>query len=67
MASKLIQSMKTLGIDQNTPHAEAKRKYKKLINLWHPDRYFNESEDVQDNATNTMKKIVAAWCEYENT
>ena len=53
----------TLGVSQNTPMEEIKKKWKKLVIKHHPDRLISQGipQDLIENNTYRLKEINNAW------
>jgi hypothetical protein len=50
-----------LGVNAGAPTAEIRRRYRILIQIWHPDRHQSSPQDVRDEADKVMKQINAAY------
>lgn len=50
-----------LGIEPTASDAQVKSAYRKLVNIWHPDRFQNKSQAEIDAATEKFKEIQAAY------
>lgn len=50
-----------LGIEPTASDAQVKSAYRKLVNMWHPDRFQNKSQAEIDAATEKFKEIQAAY------
>jgi hypothetical protein len=50
-----------LGVGANASAAEIRRRYRILIQIYHPDRYQSSSREVQDEANKLMKQINTAY------
>ena len=50
-----------LGVEPTASDAQVKSAYRKLVNIWHPDRFQNKSQAEIDTATEKFKEIQAAY------
>lgn len=50
-----------LGIDPETTYEEAKGAYRRLAEIFHPDRFTDARPDVQAEAERQMKDLNTAW------
>ncbi len=50
-----------LGIGENASENEIKQRYRQLVKRYHPDRYVNESEEQQKQATQRFLEIQEAY------
>jgi len=55
---------KTLELDQDASLAEAKQNYKKLVTIWHPDRFYNDPQKLT-LAGEKLKEINLAYNEVK--
>ena len=57
---KLRRAYAILGLKPGTPISQARRRYKALVKMWHPDRYATDPVG-QREAENRMREINAAY------
>ena len=57
---------KVLGIAPTASNAQVKAAYRKLVNLWHPDRFQSKTEAEIHEATEKFKEIQSAYEVIQN-
>ena len=50
-----------LGIEVDATYEDAKGAYRRLAEIFHPDRFLDARDDVRDEAERQMKDLNAAW------
>lgn len=65
-SQNLSDPYKVLGIEPTATNAQVKAAYRKLVNIWHPDRFQNKSEAEINQATEKFKEIQAAYEVIQN-
>jgi curved DNA-binding protein CbpA len=50
-----------LGVESDVTYEEAKAAYRRLAEIFHPDRFADARDDVQAEAERQMKDLNAAW------
>ena len=59
---ELERCFEVLGLDPDASRKEAKRAYRKLVRLWHPDRFFHDPH-LKAQADEKLKEINLAYGE----
>jgi len=59
--SSATDPYKVLGIEPTASDTQVKAAYRKLVNMWHPDRFQSKSQEEIDRATEKFKEIQAAY------
>ena len=56
---------KVLGVSPSATDDEIKTAYRNLVKKYHPDRYANAPKEVQDQVSEKVKQINAAYDEIK--
>jgi DnaJ-domain-containing protein 1 len=59
--SKINKAYKLLKVSQEEELSEIKKRYKKLLYKYHPDRVFNQGQELIDKYTMTFQSIQSAF------
>ncbi|MDO9001956.1 MAG: DnaJ domain-containing protein, partial [Aquabacterium sp.] len=58
---KIDKAYKLLNVSQGEELSEIKKRFKKLLYKYHPDRVYNQGQEVVDKYTLTFQSIQAAF------
>ncbi|MDO9055006.1 MAG: DnaJ domain-containing protein, partial [Sulfuricurvum sp.] len=58
---KIDKAYKLLNVSQGEELSEIKKRFKKLLYKYHPDRVYNQGPEVVDKYTLTFQSIQAAF------
>ena len=58
---------KVLGVSPSATDDEIKTAYRNLVKKYHPDRYANAPKEVQDQVSEKVKQINAAYDEIKRS
>lgn len=61
MTDELRRAYETLDLSVGAPLEEVKAAYRDLTKVWHPDRYLQEPERLQQRAERMLKQITLAY------
>ncbi|RZC59687.1 hypothetical protein C5167_006988 [Papaver somniferum] len=57
----MMDHYEVLGLNRNANKIEIRKAFKKLALKYHPDKHFNSSQEVRDDATRNFKQLSEAY------